>query len=74
MITLESDGLLSVVNPPSGSLSFQADYFARQHPADLSDIRDFYDLSGRYYDKLLVSQFPEVVARRKTENERRAQW
>lgn len=74
MITLESDGLLSVVNPPSGSLSFQADYLARQHPANLSDVRDFYDLSHRYYEKLIAAQFPEIAVERKVERERRAEW
>lgn len=72
MVKLESDGLLSVKNPPSGSMSFQADYLARQHPATSSDVRDFHDLTSRYYEKLLADQFPETVATRKLYLERHA--
>jgi hypothetical protein len=71
MATLEADGLLSVKSPPSGSLSFQADYLARQHPADLSDVRDFYDLSQRYYNKLLADQYPDIEAAKQRQSQER---
>lgn len=63
-ITLEQDGLLSVADIPQDSLSWQADYLARQHPADLRDVRDFYDLTARYYEKLLAAQYPDIAAQR----------
>lgn len=64
---VESDGLLSVKNPPDGSTSYQADYLARLHPATSEDVRDFHALTERYYDKLVTDQFPDIA-------ESRRQW
>lgn len=57
--TLETDGLLNVTDPPTGSLSYQADHYARLHPATIDDVRDFHALTDRYYDKLCKARgFP----------------
>jgi hypothetical protein len=58
-MTFEADGLLNVDNPPSGSLSYQADHYARLHLTVIDDVRDFHALTGHYYNKLRVIQgFP----------------
>lgn len=72
--TLEPDGLLSVRNPPSGSTSYQADHFARLHPATTTDVRDFHALTDQYHEKLIADQFPEVAEARRLERQRRERW
>jgi hypothetical protein len=62
---LEADGLLNVDNPPDGSLSYQADHYARLHPTAIDDVRDFHALTDRYDDKLRrVQEFPPRRERR----------
>jgi len=69
---LETDGLLSVTGPIDGSLSYQADELARRHPTPCATVTDFYELSHRYYEKLIQRYYPEIATRRTIENERRA--
>jgi len=62
---LEADGLLNVNKPPDGSLSYQADHYARLHPTAIDDVRDFHALTDRYNDKLRrVQGFPSRRERR----------
>lgn len=66
MSKLEADGLLSADEPLEGSLSYMADFLARLHLAEVETdivdgVRDFQALTGRYYDKLIATYYPEVA-------------
>lgn len=71
---LEADGLLSVKNAPIGSISYQADYFARQHPAESNDVNDFHALTRRYYAKIMRVNYPESYEDWLEHERRRAEY